>query len=58
MFIAFLMSKLQNRNTYLIGAGYGLLGVLETASLVYLIIKYINYGKLLQATESAASGVS
>lgn len=53
IFIAFLMSKLQNKNTYLIGSGYGLLGILETVSLAYLIIKYANYNKSLQASSSA-----
>lgn len=52
IFIAFLMSKLQNKNTYLIGSGYGLLGVLETVSLAYLIIKYVSYNQSLQASSS------
>lgn len=54
IFIAFLMSKLQNKNTYLIGSGYGLLGILETVSLAYLILKYANYNQSLQASPSAA----
>ncbi len=47
MFIACVMSKLQNKNTYLIGSAYSLSGFLETASIAYLIIKYINYNKSL-----------
>lgn len=43
VFVACLMSKLQNKNTYLIGAAYSLSGVVETGSLVYLVIKYYFY---------------
>lgn len=42
LFVAIFMSKLQNKNTYLVGSAYSLLGVLETASLVFLIISYSN----------------
>lgn len=52
LFIACIMSKLQNKNTYLIGAAYSLSGLLETSSLIFLIIKYLNYNKSLQATAS------
>lgn len=44
------MSKLQNKNTYLVGAAYSVSGVLETGSLVFMVIKYIAYHRSLQAT--------
>ena len=40
IFVACFMSKLQNKNTYLIGIAYSLFGVLETASLGWMIWKY------------------
>ena len=43
------MSKLQNKNTYLIGAAYCLTGLLETCSLVYLVIRYVGYDQALKA---------
>ena len=40
LFIACFMSKLQNKNTYLVGAAYSLFGILETVSLLYLAKVY------------------
>ena len=40
IFVACFMSKLQNKNTYLIGIAYSLFGILETASLGFMIWKY------------------
>lgn len=57
LFIACLMSKLQNKNTYLVGAAYSLAGVLETASLVFLIIKYASYtNSHLPLTNTSVNG--
>lgn len=54
LFIACFMSKLQNKNTYLIGAAYSLFGLLETISLLYLIKKYYDtsiHGRLLATSD-------
>ena len=40
VFVACFMSKLQNKNTYLIGTAYALFGILETSSLAYMIWRY------------------
>lgn len=40
VFVACFMSKLQNKNTYLIGTAYALIGVLETLSLGFMVWKY------------------
>jgi hypothetical protein len=34
------MSKLQNKNTYIIGVAYALYGFIETACLAYVILTY------------------
>jgi hypothetical protein len=41
--IACLMSKLQNENSYFIGTVYSFLGVLETSSIAYLIVRLMMY---------------
>jgi predicted membrane channel-forming protein YqfA (hemolysin III family) len=40
--VAFIISKLQNHNTYLAGAIYALLGILEIGVIVNCLIKYLN----------------
>ena len=42
IFIACFMSKLQNRNTYIIGVAYSLWGIIEVLCLALTIIKYSN----------------
>ena len=43
-FIACCMSKLQNYNTYLVGALYSLLGLVETTAIAYLSYRYYSIG--------------
>jgi hypothetical protein len=40
IFVACFMSKLQNKNTYILGVAYALYGVIETGCLVFTILKY------------------
>ncbi len=44
VFIACCMSKLQNNNTYLIGLLYSFFGIIETASIAFLIYSYFILG--------------
>ena len=37
------MSKLQNRNSYVIGTAYSLFGLIETLCLAYTLIIYSSY---------------
>jgi hypothetical protein len=62
-FVGCMMSKLQNKNTYLMGSAYSIVGVLETGSLVYLVIRYytadllaLKIGGRLLATDSKSGG--
>ena len=43
IFIACIMSKLQNKNSYLFGSAYVIAGILETGSLIYLVIRFYMY---------------
>ena len=40
IFIACFMSKLQNRNTYIIGTAYALYGFIEVSCLAFTILKF------------------
>ena len=44
IFIACFMSKLQNKNTYIIGTAYSLYGFIEVSCLAFTILKYDEEG--------------